>query len=174
MKRSDYWLSDRKQKLRELWGEGFSCAQIALKLTALFHIQVTRNAVIGKAKRMKLASRPSTHTLRNGSRKFGAPLKTVPRRAKKAAPKFKPEPFVARPDPLPENLVSLADNKGCKWPFGTKAPYHYCGRERTRRALPSGEVVTTPYCPEHYAKGTVSERSRSGKPFIIPKISRVA
>ena len=49
------WTDERVEKLRELWDKGLSASQIAKELGE----GVTRNAVIGKAHRMGLASRPS-------------------------------------------------------------------------------------------------------------------
>ena len=49
------WTEDRVEKLSELWDKGLSASQIAKELAE----GVTRNAVIGKAHRMGLASRPS-------------------------------------------------------------------------------------------------------------------
>ncbi len=48
------WTQDRVQMLRDLWAEGLSASQIAERLGG-----TTRNAVIGKAHRLHLKSRPS-------------------------------------------------------------------------------------------------------------------
>lgn len=48
------WTDLRVEKLRRLWMEGLSARQIAEQLGG-----VTRNAVIGKAHRLGLSSRPS-------------------------------------------------------------------------------------------------------------------
>ncbi len=46
------WTDEREKKLRELWGKGRTANQIADMLG-----NTTRNAVIGKAHRLKLAAR---------------------------------------------------------------------------------------------------------------------
>lgn len=46
------WTDERVELLKKLWAEGFSASQIAAQLGG-----VTRNAVIGKAHRLKLAGR---------------------------------------------------------------------------------------------------------------------
>ena len=46
------WNSEKEQKLRQLWKEGHSGSQIAVMLG-----NTTRNAVIGKAHRLKLEAR---------------------------------------------------------------------------------------------------------------------
>ena len=46
------WTHEREKKLRDLWGKGHTANQIADMLG-----NTTRNAVIGKAHRLKLAAR---------------------------------------------------------------------------------------------------------------------
>jgi len=48
------WTDEQILTLQELWAQGLSASQIAARLGT-----VTRNAVIGKAHRLGLASRPS-------------------------------------------------------------------------------------------------------------------
>ena len=52
------WTSEREKKLRELWNKGHTAMQIATKLG-----DTTRNAVIGKAHRLKLAARAQKNNL---------------------------------------------------------------------------------------------------------------
>lgn len=49
-----FWTEERVTALQQLWAQGLSASQIAERLGS-----VTRNAVIGKAHRLGLASRPS-------------------------------------------------------------------------------------------------------------------
>ncbi|KAA6205637.1 MAG: GcrA cell cycle regulator [Candidatus Tokpelaia sp.] len=53
------WTEERVEQLKRLWAEGFSASQIAAQLGG-----VTRNAVIGKAHRLKLAGRTKTQKRR--------------------------------------------------------------------------------------------------------------
>ena len=46
------WDAEKVEKLKELWGKGFTASQIAEKLGG-----TTRNAVIGKAHRLNLEAR---------------------------------------------------------------------------------------------------------------------
>src|SRR5271155_410134 len=48
------WTEQKIQMLKDMWGHGYSASEIAKRLGGL-----TRNAVIGKAHRLKLSSRPS-------------------------------------------------------------------------------------------------------------------
>ena len=54
------WTQERESKLRDLWAKGHTASQIAEAIG-----ETTRNAVIGKAHRLNLASR--TNSLRNFS-----------------------------------------------------------------------------------------------------------
>ena len=48
------WTEQKIQMLKDMWGHGYSASEIAKRLGGF-----TRNAVIGKAHRLKLSSRPS-------------------------------------------------------------------------------------------------------------------
>src|ERR1700728_4161999 len=48
------WTAQKIQMLKDMWGNGYSASEIAKRLGGM-----TRNAVIGKAHRLKLSSRPS-------------------------------------------------------------------------------------------------------------------
>ncbi|RFC63378.1 GcrA cell cycle regulator [Fulvimarina endophytica] len=67
------WTDERVSTLRQLWTEGHSASQIADRLGG-----VTRNAVIGKAHRLKLESRGKTA---NGGAEAGVEDETVTARA---------------------------------------------------------------------------------------------
>ena len=49
------WNEDAIAKLRALWAEGLSTAEIGRRMG------VSKNAVVGKAHRLNLPSRPSPH-----------------------------------------------------------------------------------------------------------------
>ncbi len=114
------WTDDRIEKLRKLWAKGLSASQIAGEIGD----GVTRNAVIGKAHRLGLKSRPS-------------PVKSDPKKPKKPAPK----PTAA---PASDDKISLLqlNERICKWPIGHpgEIDFHFCG-------LPS--VAGHPYCGPH-------------------------
>lgn len=117
------WTDDRVEKLRELWDKGLSASQIAKELAE----GVTRNAVIGKAHRMGLASRPS-------------PVKTDPaKKAQKLA-----ERNAAPKKSTVKGRVSILElsERICKWPIGHPGEenFHFCGK-------PS--QPTFPYCADH-------------------------
>lgn len=132
------WTDDRVNLLKQLWGEGKTAAEIAKALGE----GVTRNAVIGKAHRLKLSSRVSPIQQNTKKQKSEAPK---PRRVVQPIPEFKGKG------------VSLVDLKPgmCRWPVGDpkEENFNFCGC----KSLPG-----LPYC-EHHAKLAyqVSSRSRT-------------
>jgi GcrA cell cycle regulator len=53
------WTEDEDNALKAAWVTGASAAVIARQLTALFGREVTKNSIVGRAHRLKLASRAS-------------------------------------------------------------------------------------------------------------------
>ena len=115
------WTDDKINKLQKLWGKGLTASQIAEKLGD----GITRNAVIGKAHRLKLPSRPS-------------PVKAEP--AKKAA-EAAPEKKEIAAEVRKTSLMELTETT-CKWPIGHPgdADFYFCGK---------ASRPGVPYCPEH-------------------------
>lgn len=122
------WTEERVDLLKKLWGEGKTAAEIAKELGG-----VTRNAVIGKAHRLKLSNRVS-------------PIQ----QNKKPAPAAKPQPEKKKPT-IPESSgdmsadrYTLEELKGsmCRWPSGDPQEEHFgfCGET---------SVPGLPYCHEH-------------------------
>jgi len=107
------WTDERIDKLRSLWGQGQTASQIADELGG-----VSRNAVIGKAHRLGLESRPSPVKGNEPAatpvvEAAPAPVEPMPPAAARepvAPPRFeapKPRPIVAeaRPAPRPEPIA---------------------------------------------------------------------
>ena len=125
------WTDERIELLKNLWDSGQSASQIAKELGE----GVTRNAVIGKAHRLGLKSRPSPVK----ADKPEAPA--APKRVEKKEAK---------------KLVTLLDltDRMCKWPHGHPGDedFHFCGK-------PSEPGM--PYCAAHCAEiGRASCRER--------------
>lgn len=143
------WTDDRVSLLTKLWGEGHTAAEIAKQLGG-----VTRNAVIGKAHRLKLSNRVSPIQQNKkvapkpAANKNEKAVKVVEKakvtRVKKAAP-VAPSP-VFQEDPIEDrdDLYSLMDLKPrmCRWPCGDpkEEGFGFCGHN----SMPG-----LPYCPEH-------------------------
>ncbi|MFC3052205.1 GcrA family cell cycle regulator [Kordiimonas pumila] len=124
------WTEDRIDQLKKLWDNGLSASQIAKELGE----GVTRNAVIGKAHRLGLKSRPSP-VKTDGEKKKVAPKKI----AKKSGKKF-------------VTLLDLTDRM-CKWPSGHPgdADFQFCGK---------ASEPGMPYCAGHCAEAYQAQPPR--------------
>ena len=145
------WTDDRVAMLRELWTKGLSASQIAVQLGG-----VSRNAVIGKAHRLGLESRPSP--IRGGgsgsrsrrNRAISRALEARALRGTMANEENGGEPV--EPDhgerithqPLAPPARPVSDVKDCLWPIGDPADdsFGFCGQDTS---------PGRPYCTEHCA-----------------------
>ena len=102
------WTDERIERLKELWTQGMTASQIADELGG-----VSRNAVIGKAHRLGLQSRPSPVKPNEGAGE-GTPSPFEPETGAEAEPpaaeaepqleaddEREPEPAAAAPEPAP-------------------------------------------------------------------------
>lgn len=125
------WTEDRVSLLTRLWGEGKTAAEIAQELGG-----VTRNAVIGKAHRLKLSGRISP--IQQNNKKQTTQAKTP------TPKKSPPKPIIVAKADKERDLVPLIDIKGhmCRWPVGDpqEEKFGFCG-DRSLEGLP--------YCAEH-------------------------
>ena len=131
------WTAEREDKLKELWKKGHTASQIANILG-----DTTRNAVIGKAHRLKLEARATSKkssTKINSENNKNPELKTqkLGRKAKFKAllldKNFEPE--------NPKKLEELTDET-CRWPIGHpyEEKFYFCGRKSMEKF---------PYCKLH-------------------------
>ena len=137
------WTDERISLLKKLWGEGKTAAEIAKELGG-----VTRNAVIGKAHRLKLSNRVS-------------PIQQNTK--KPAAPVAKPAPVVSTERKIQkiieqDNLrrgVDMLDlgPRMCRWPLGDPRDenFSFCGGHN---------LEGLPYCADH-AKVAYQAATRS-------------
>ena len=131
------WTSEKVEKLKELWSKGHTASQIAEALG-----DTTRNAVIGKAHRLKLEARaPSKQSSSPKSRENRQVMRRSPAPMSRRA-KFQSilldKNFEAE---NPKSLEELTEET-CKWPIGhpNEEKFYFCGRK------PEGEF---PYCKLH-------------------------
>lgn len=132
------WTDERVSLLKKLWSEGRTAAEIAKELGG-----VTRNAVIGKAHRLKLSNRVSPIQQNNPKKPVVA--KPAERKIEKPVmilPVAKPvEP---RREKDADSLFSLLDLKPrmCRWPVGDPHDenFGFCGEE---------VILGLPYCCDH-------------------------
>ena len=134
------WTDERVKILKQLWSEGWSSSQIADELGG-----VTRNAVVGKISRLRLADIRSEHS--KGPRKRRKPRKSPPVKdgREQVVKVFQPKPKDVLPLP-PDKAeftkeFSELEADMCRNISGT-GPYKYCGR-------PTGGET---YCPSCYQR----------------------
>lgn len=128
------WTDERVALLKKLWGEGKTAAEIATTLGG-----VTRNAVIGKAHRLKLSNRTSPI---QPAKKQKTPANTSTPPAAVAAPKkLRPAKAIDIPKGQGLSLMELKPNM-CRWPSGDPRDedFGFCG---------CASIVGLPYCEEH-------------------------
>ena len=139
------WTDERVVLLKKLWGEGKTAAEIAKALGG-----VTRNAVIGKAHRLKLSNRISP--IQQNERKEDR----VPE-IKKA---IKTKPIImAKPANMSFKSLKMIELKErmCRWPSGDPKDedFSFCG---------CTSEPGLPYCNEHAKMAyQVAGRSRTLK-----------
>ena len=165
------WNTETIERLRGLWAEGYSTAEIGRRMG------ISKNAVVGKAHRLNLPSRPSPIRREPGRaarppqprRVTGPtlpPLATAsaPEPAQAAAPSsgepMLREPMLREPvlrEPAVRNTPRPAWRSTrpltCSWPLGEPgtASFRFCDDD----ALPG-----KPYCDRHAAIAYVKVRDR--------------
>ena len=164
------WAEETIIKLRELWAEGHSTAEIGRRLG------VSKNAVVGKAHRLDLSARPSPIRReggRSGSqrppvRRLAGP--TLPPLActgigatpAQPAPRTVPTTASAAPRPVAASSPRVAPSPPprpygrvitCCWPIGEPGSrnFRFCDAE---------SVPGKPYCADHAQLAYVKVRDR--------------
>jgi hypothetical protein len=125
------WDEYRVARLRALHAnKKLSFDVIAAQLSAEWGMEVSKNACIGKARRMKLAQRPRK-VFRGDKRKRAvtlvaeAPAAVAPEPVPCVLPRWK---VMEVPRPAPGTritLFQLTDNT-CRWPHGDRVPFLFC------------------------------------------------
>ncbi len=161
------WTEEVIQRLRALWDEGHSTAEIGRRLG------VSKNAVVGKAHRLDLPARPSP--IRREGAGSAAPRRATPRRPAgptlpplsstvvPSAPASPPRPVVApvgvRPVVAPSSRVQIVPPRpyareiACCWPIGEPGTSSF-------RFCEAAATPGKPYCTEHAALAYVKVRDR--------------
>ena len=150
------WNEETIGRLRSLWDEGHSTAEIGRRLG------ITKNAVVGKAHRLSLPARPSP--IRRSSGEGRAPRRPTPRRVNgptlaplmvasvpaRAAEAPRPPPVLraVATSPRPAGRVSA-----CCWPIGEPGTVSF-------RFCSDAAMHGRPYCAEHAAIAYVKVRDR--------------
>ncbi|WP_326915100.1 GcrA family cell cycle regulator [Sphingopyxis chilensis] len=104
------WTDERIEQLRSMWEKGLTASQIADELGG-----VSRNAVIGKAHRLGLKSRPSPVKATEKVAKpvkAAAPKPAAPAAAPRPAAPVAPRPAAAAPRPEPKPAAPASNEDG--------------------------------------------------------------
>ena len=156
---SDVWSDQQKQQFKTLWETTIlSAREIGIRLG------VSKNAVVGMRKRMKLEPRPCPIGVRSLNPKRRGPQSIKPAKAKKAAAAAPPAPApapapaitsIAAPPPVapaqpaafvrPPTAPVLGLVRECQYPIGDPAQrdtFRFCGEP---------PVIGKPYCRDHCA-----------------------
>jgi len=150
------WTTETIARLRALWLEGHATAEIGRRM------QISKNAVVGKAHRLGLPPRPSP-IRRDGSdppRRPATPqvrrpgLPTLP-----SATESRPAP-VPRPPPAPLPAAAAPRppaSQPCCWPIGEpgKPGFRFCDAAAEPRK---------PYCAEHAGQAYVEPNAARDRP----------
>tara|TARA_B110001454_G_C12651063_1_gene405425 strand:- start:200 stop:694 length:495 start_codon:yes stop_codon:yes gene_type:complete len=131
------WTTERSEKLRELWKKGHTASQIAEMLGG-----ATRNAVIGKAHRLKLEARMTSKKIAPKSTTGVNVVTEV--KTQKMGRKAKFKALLLDKDFEPENPKKLEEliDETCRWPIGhpPEKNFYFCGRKSLEKF---------PYCKLH-------------------------
>lgn len=131
------WDADTIGRLRGLWAEGHSTAEIGRRM------HISKNAVVGKAHRLDLPARPSP--IKHGT------VRTARQRRPTCPPltDLVPTtlPLAKVPAPITPRRITPAAakkfvNTPCCWPIGepSQPSFHFCGAD---------SLLGKPYCTEH-------------------------
>jgi GcrA cell cycle regulator len=134
------WTIAQDQQLLQLERAGYSASLIGEQ------IKKTRNAVIGRSQRLRGYRRRSKAAPREQETTVQKPTNPI----KPAAPALAPTLVIAREDgrKRPEDdgrrLISIFEltETTCRWPYGERSPYLFCGAPRHPHGRP-------PYCKQH-------------------------
>jgi GcrA cell cycle regulator len=162
------WAEETIARLRALWDEGLSTAEIGRRLG------VSKNAVVGKAHRLDLPARPSP--IRRDGSGSSKPRRSAPRRvagptlpplssaastASGQGPAMAPSlaAFAPKPVPVPPARVAPPAPRPygrvvtCCWPLGEPGT-------RSFRFCDEASEPGKPYCPDHVKLAYVKVRDR--------------
>jgi GcrA cell cycle regulator len=153
------WTVEAIERLRALWAEGHSTAEIGRRMG------ISKNAVVGKAHRLSLPARPSP--IRRDATVGEAAPRPQPVRAPRPAgivprltlPPVSPPPapvvapVVVAAAPVVRSFPRLSPARACCWPIGEPGQpgFRFCAAEA---------LSSKPYCAEHAAVAYVKARDR--------------
>ncbi len=137
------WNEEAIERLRTLWAEGHSTAEIGRRMV------ISKNAVVGKAHRLGLVARPSPLRREMAPNEPRPPERTAPERT------VPERPVVAAVPPPPVRAAPARSlrSSACCWPIGEPGTpsFRFCDGDA---------LAGKPYCAEHAQLAYVKVRDR--------------
>jgi len=147
------WTDEQSEAINDFVLEGLTYREVTEQLNAKFGTTFSRNAVIGRAKRIGIAS-PAKPPPKNPPRPKRDP--SMPRYARRADPSPTPRAAIemrcAEIEPLHLTLLDLEPHH-CRWPYSESPNITFCGHSK----------MIGSYCLAHFqlsvGTGTAAERA---------------
>jgi GcrA cell cycle regulator len=152
------WTPERIEQLSSLWDTGLSAQAIGREMG------LSKNSIVGKARRLKLTPRPSPIKLRDGG-----PIVHVPPAPKTTLPGFDApgpaaaKPAVVAPVRVPQPAVPV---------YARVMPCQYIAGGRPFVMCRAPSIPGRPYCREHYLRCTVPAGKGPGAPVDYSVVRR--
>ena len=132
------WTPEKEEKLKQYWKKGYSGSQIA----SMLGDDTTRNAVIGKAHRLKLEAR--TVSKKSENKITTEKNNSTETKTQKMGRKARFRALLLEKNFERENPIKLEEltDETCKWPIGHphEENFYFCGRKSMEKF---------PYCQLH-------------------------
>ena len=164
------WNDEKIAKLKELWGKGSTESQIAEIIGG-----ITRNAVIGKAHRLKLASKIKTRNV-SSTQAYNNSEENNFKQVRGRKSKFKS--LLIEKDFEPENPKKLEelDDSSCKWPIGhpEEASFYFCGRSSLKDFSYCKLHLLYAYQPKGRKEDTTTDKEEEVSAFVEKKVNNAS
>ena len=161
------WNEEKIAKLKELWGKGSTASQIAEIIGG-----ITRNAVIGKAHRLKLASKIKTRNA-SSTQAYNNSEEDNFKQVKGRKSKFKS--LLIEKDFEPENPKRLEelDESSCKWPVGhpEETSFYFCGRSSLKDFSYCKLHLLYAYQPKGKKEEATTDKEEEVSAYIEKKVN---
>jgi len=162
------WNEEKVEKLKELWGKGSTASQIAEIIGG-----ISRNAVIGKAHRLKLSSKIKTRNASSSQNLDNSSEENSSKQRRGRKSKF--QSLIIEKDFEPENPKKLEelDESSCKWPVGhpEEESFYFCGRSSLKDFSYCKLHLLYAYQPKGRKEEPVAEKDEETPQYIDKKIN---
>ena len=158
------WTDEKVSKLKELWGKGKTANQIAEIIGG-----ISRNAVIGKAHRLKLSAKIKTRSVAS-NKNFDDTTENKNFRTKQGR-KNRFKSLIIDKNFEPENPKQLEelDESSCKWPIGhpDEKSFYFCGRKSLKDFSYCKLHLLYAYQPKGKKENTITSNEKEKIPDFL-------